>query len=72
MTFRELESRLKAVFGAGAKRHLLAAYTPAYLKRARDQNTKRVPAERIDKILASINQHEKELKALKKELSSLL
>ncbi len=71
MTFRQLETRLKAVCGAGARGHLLSAYTPAYLKQARHTNAA-VSSERLGKVVASINQHEKELKALKKELSSLL
>ena len=68
MTVRELETLL----GAGGRRHLLFAYkTESYLKQARWKNYN-VPPERITAVIESINQHEKELKALKKELSSLL
>lgn len=68
MTFRELEAKL----GAGGRRYLLHAYkTKSYLDRARHLNLN-VTEERMRAVVEEINQHEKELSKLEKELSSLL
>ena len=71
MTFRELEATLKQTCGAGARRHLLSAYTEYYLKTARHKNVTVTP-ERMRAVVESINQHVKELQALKRALSKLL
>jgi len=68
MTFRELESKL----GASGRRYLLDAYSSAENIRGYRKKNFNVTPEKAVLLIESINQHEKELKAIKKELSKLL